>query len=81
MLAMIVEKVSGKPFGEFLRERIFAPLGMKNTLAYERGKNEVPQRAFGYTNRDGRWIEADQSSTSAVLGDGGIYSNVEDLAR
>ena len=81
MLAMIVEKVSGKPFGEFLHERIFTPLGMKNTLAYERGKNEVPQRAFGYTNRDGRWIEADQSSTSAVLGDGGIYSNVEDLAR
>ena len=81
MLAMIVEKVSGKSFGTFLRERIFAPLGMKNTVAYEKGKNEVPNRAFGYTNKDSRWIEADQSSTSAVLGDGGIYSNVEDLAK
>ncbi len=81
MLAMIVEKVSGKPFGEFLRERIFTPLGMKNTLAYEKGKNEVPHRALGYTSKDGKWIEADQSSTSAVLGDGGIYSNVEDLAK
>src|SRR6516164_7442326 len=81
MLAMIVEKVSGKEFGTFLHDRIFTPLGMKNTFAYEKGKNEVPNRAFGYTNKDGRWIEADQSSTSAVLGDGGIYSNVEDLAR
>jgi len=81
MLAMIVEKVSGKPFGKLLHERIFMPLGMKNTLAYEKGKNEVPNRAFGYTNKDGQWIEADQSSTSAVLGDGGIYSNVEDLAK
>ena len=81
MLAMIVEKVSGKSFGTFLRERIFVPLGMKNTVAYEKGKNEVPNLAFGYTNKDSRWIEADQSSTSAVLGDGGIYSNVEDLAK
>ncbi len=81
MLAMIVEKVSGKPFGEFLHDRVFAPLGMKNTLAYEKGKNEVPYRALGYAKKDGAWIEADQSSTSAVLGDGGIYSNVEDLAK
>jgi CubicO group peptidase (beta-lactamase class C family) len=81
MLAMIIEKVSGKPFGRFLHERIFAPLGMKNTLAYEKGKNVIPNRALGYTNKDSHWIEADQSSTSAVLGDGGIYSNVEDLAK
>jgi CubicO group peptidase (beta-lactamase class C family) len=81
MLAMIVEKVSGKPFGDFLRERIFAPLGMKHTLAYQKGKNEVPHRALGYTRKANAWIEADQSSTSAVLGDGGIYSNVKDLAK
>lgn len=81
MLAMIVEKVSGKPFGECLHDRIFAPLGMTNTLAFEKRKNEVPRRALGYTNKGGAWVEADQSSTSAVLGDGGIYSNVEDLAK
>ena len=39
---MIVEKVSGKTFGQFLHERIFVPLKMTNTLAYEKGKNEVP---------------------------------------
>ena len=81
VLAMIVEKVSGKAFGEFLQERIFAPLQMTNTLAYEEGKNEVPHRALGYTKKNHAWVEADQSSTSAVLGDGGIYSNVEDLAK
>ena len=81
MLAIIVEKVSGKPFGEFLRERIFAPLKMTGTLAYEKGKNQVPHRALGYASKKGAWVEADQSSTSAVLGDGGIYSNVEDLAK
>jgi CubicO group peptidase (beta-lactamase class C family) len=81
VLAMIVEKVSGKPFGQFLQERIFTPLGMKHTLAYEKGKNEVPHRAYGHSKEDGAWRETDQSPTSAVLGDGGIYSSLDDLAK
>jgi CubicO group peptidase (beta-lactamase class C family) len=81
VLAMIVEKVSGMPFGEFLHERIFAPLKMTNTLAYEKGKNEVPHRAYGHTKENNRWLQTDQSPTSAVLGDGGIYSSLDDLAK
>lgn len=81
VLAMIVEKVSGKPFGQFLQERIFTPLKMKNTLAYEKGKNEVPHRAYGHSKDKDGWHETDQSPTSAVLGDGGIYSSLDDLAR
>lgn len=63
VLAMIVEKVSGKSFGQFLRERIFTPLNMKNTLAYEKGKNEVPHRAYGHTKEKDGWRETDQSPT------------------
>ena len=81
VLAMVVEKVSGKPFGEFLQDRIFAPLQMSHTLAYEKGKNEVPHRAYGHTKEQNKWRETDQSSTSAVLGDGGIYSSIDDLAK
>jgi CubicO group peptidase (beta-lactamase class C family) len=81
VLAMIVERVSGKNFGQFLKERIFTPLKMKNTLAYEKGKNEVSHRAYGHAKQDGAWRETDQSPTSAVLGDGGIYSSLEDLAK
>ena len=80
-LAMIIEKVSGKSYGQFLQERIFVPLKMNNTLAYEKGKNKVPHRAYGHTQTDGTWHETDQSPTSAVLGDGGIYSSIDDLAR
>jgi CubicO group peptidase (beta-lactamase class C family) len=81
VLAMVVEKVSGKAFGQFLQERIFGPLKMQNTIAYERGKNEVPHRAYGHARRETGWQERDQSSTSAVLGDGGIYSSLDDLAK
>jgi len=76
-----VERASGRPFSEFLRDRVFAPLGMTTTVAYERGKNDVPDRAYGYTRESGRWSETDQSPTSATLGDGGVYSSLADLAK
>ena len=81
VLGLIVAKVSGIPFGEFLRQRIFQPLDMSQTLVYVKGKNSVPNRAFGHTKRPEGFIETDQSSTSATQGDGGIYSNLEDLAK
>ncbi len=81
LLGLAVAKISGQPFSEFLRQRIFTPLGMINTLAYVRGKNEVPNRAYGHTKKDNHWVETDQSPTSATLGDGGIYSSLADLAK
>ncbi len=81
VLAQIVEKVSGKSFAQFLQERIFVPLKMNYTLAYEKGKNEISHRAFGHTPEKGGWRETDQSSTSATLGDGGVYTSLEDLAK
>ncbi len=81
LLGLVVGRVSGKPFGDFLRERIFAPLKMNGTLAYERGKNEVSNRAYGHSRVSDKWEQTDQSSTSATLGDGGVYSSLEDLAK
>ncbi len=81
ILSLVVEKLSGKHFRDYLRENIFDPLGMKNTLAYEKGINTVPNRAYGYTIENGKVVRTDQSITSAVLGDGGIYSNLNDLFR
>jgi CubicO group peptidase (beta-lactamase class C family) len=54
---------------------------MNHTLAYEKGRNEVDRRALGYATDGAGFREADQSPTSATLGDGGVYSNLEDLAR
>jgi CubicO group peptidase (beta-lactamase class C family) len=81
LLGLIVEKVSGLPFSQFLHDRIFAPLKMTHTVAYETGKNKVPNRAFGHTKGSAGWQQTDQSPTSATLGDGGVYSSLEDLAK
>jgi CubicO group peptidase (beta-lactamase class C family) len=81
VLAMVVEKRSGTGFGDFLRERIFKPLEMNETIAYEKGKNEVANRAYGHTRNSVGWRETDQSSTSATLGDGGVYTSLDDLEK
>jgi len=81
VLGLIVAKAGAEPFPDFLHRRIFEPLHMKHTLAFVNGQNTVPSRAYGHVRKDGTFVQADQSSTSATLGDGGIYSNVNDLAK
>ena len=54
---------------------------MDTTIAYEKGKNEVSNRAYGHTKTGDAWRETDQSPTSAVLGDGGIYTSLDELAK
>ncbi|GAC1647804.1 MAG: serine hydrolase domain-containing protein [Acidobacteriaceae bacterium] len=81
VLGAIVAKVSGMTYPEFLARRIFQPLHMQHTLAFVNGTNTVINRAYGHTRTATGFEQTDQSSTSATLGDGGIYSNLEDLAR
>lgn len=82
LLGLIVERASGMDLAAFMHKRIFQPLGMTHTLMYEGARGpQVPDRAYGYSLRGGRWIQTDQSVTSATRGDGGIYSSIDDLAK
>jgi CubicO group peptidase (beta-lactamase class C family) len=88
VLGLIVAKASEQSYGDFLHARIFAPLHMDHTVVYLKGKNKITNRAFGHTAympdhdpQKSTLNKTDQSSTSATLGDGGIYSNLEDLAK
>ena len=81
LLGLIVARASGLSFPEFLRTRIFQPLGMNATVAHVEGSDTVPRRSYGYSPRGGTFVQTDQSVTSATLGDGGIYTNVDDMQR
>ena len=81
LLALIVANASGEDFAAFLRKRIFLPLGMWNSVAFEAGISSVAHRAYGHTASRRSWVRADQDLTSATLGDGGVYSSIEDLAK
>ena len=81
LLSLIVEKVSGQTFPDFLHANIFKPLGMNHSIAYLKGVNVIPNRVFGYAKTATGFEPRDQSVTSAVLGDGGIYSSVTDMYK
>lgn len=80
LLALIVEKVSGKLYADFIHENIFQPLQMGNSRMYEPEKN-IPNRAYGYHHVNDVFELADQNMTSATLGDGGVYTSLNDYAK
>ncbi|MBP1841573.1 serine hydrolase [Formosa algae] len=82
VLAMIIERVSGKTFKRFMKEEIFEKTGMTNSTIYVKGA-PIKNRAFGYTFNDSlnKYINIDQNIWSAIQGDGGVYSSVSDYAK
>ena len=81
LLALIVERVSGQSFPEFMKERVFKPLKMKNALVYN-SEVKIPNRSMGFARDKGKNLYAnDQSSTSAIKGDGGVYCSLSDYKK
>ncbi len=80
LLGFICNRAGGKFFGEQLKERIFAPLGMGASVISE--ADIVPKRAAGYERIDGklqnqRWVAPSLNRTA----DGTIHLSARDLAR
>ena len=77
LLGVIVQRVSGKSLNDFAQERIFKPLGMKNTHFHDDHTMIVKNRACGYSpTKQGYRI----SMTSLDhVGDGGVFTTVEDM--
>lgn len=80
LLGMIIERLSGMPYAEFIRERIFAPLGMTRSR-YLTHEAIIPQRAEGYAPGAGGYERARAMSTSLQYAAGALGSTAEDLAR
>lgn len=76
LLALLVEKISGKPFQQFLKEELFEPLGMKHTRTIK----DIDLNANNVTKPyDQRWKPVDFDASDYVLGDKSIYSTPYDL--
>ena len=86
-LALVVQAASGKTFAEFLRENIFQPLGMAAPWRLKPAFRPCPivhwvTARLSMAIRSAAFFRmTDQSLTSAVLGDGGIYSSTADLFK
>jgi CubicO group peptidase (beta-lactamase class C family) len=78
LLAVIVEKITGKSYLENLRERVFTPLGMDDS-GMEINNEIVDRLTSGYVKNIGGYKKSKYIHMPNALGDGSLYSTVEDL--
>ena len=81
LVSQIVPRVTGgKTLPQFLQERVFTPLGMTHTHSHDDHTQIVRQRATGYSRNEKGELHLDMS-TLDMVGDGGVYTTIEDLAK
>lgn len=79
LLAMVVERASGQSLKDYAADHIFKPLGMRNTEFRDDHNEIIPHRAIGY-QPSGSTYRISQPEFD-VVGDGGVFSTIEDLAK
>ena len=81
-LALIIERVSGKTYSEFLEERIFKPLGLEHTFVFNiNEQSETENRAYGFRKARNSWRIIPTDILDAITGDKGVFSNILDLQK
>jgi CubicO group peptidase (beta-lactamase class C family) len=78
ILGAVIEKITGKPYEKVLEERIFGPLGMKNS-GYDHHAKILVNRAAGYEQSLDGYKNAEYLDMSLPYAAGSLYSSVEDL--
>jgi CubicO group peptidase (beta-lactamase class C family) len=79
MLAQVVEGASGVRFADFVRERIFVPLGMSHSLVHDHTRPTVPRRVLGYDKTDKGFALDDEHPLNGIVGSGGVFTTLGDL--
>lgn len=78
LLALVVEKVSGKKFNTFMRETFFEPLDMEHTFVYNHEDSLNRKIAVSYNSK---WEIQKDDCFDGVVGDKGVYSTVSDMFK
>ena len=80
LLGIIVERASGMAYTEFVRSRIFKPLGLESARFKTYG-DVVPNRADGYLFTEGTYRRGEPLRPAIIAANGGVMMNVVDFAR
>ena len=84
LLALIIEKLSGLSFNEYMKENIFKPAGMTNTIVWNENaaiKNQVTGYEWDSPAHVFKLSGADEHIFFSTEGDGGIYTSVNDYIQ
>ena len=79
--SLIIERLSGKSYGEFLKERLFRPIGMKESSAFTEDMLNSANRAKPYIRlKDGSMVETLSFCNDSLSGAGNVNSTLADMA-
>jgi CubicO group peptidase (beta-lactamase class C family) len=81
VLGQIIERLSGMRYAEFLKQNIFNPLEMHDTLVVDERHQKMPRLARGYGKRNGMWQDIGYSPEDYVYGEDGIHGTIDDLYK
>lgn len=81
LLGDIIEKVSGEPYGDYLNEHIFKPLGMERTGYLDKGSFSSDVAVGYFRNIDDELVQEDPIEVTVAYAAGGVYSTIEDLYK
>ena len=82
VLSEVLETISGMPYATLLKSKITKPLKLENTYVQTvKMPNSPKNRVYGMKFKDGRWNAFDLTTLDEVVGDGNIYSTVDDLQK
>ncbi len=80
-LALLIEEVTDMPFSDFMREELFVPLGMNNTIVHDLNTESFSEnRAYGFSGKRA-WRFIPDNYQDGILGDKGFYSTARDMYR
>jgi CubicO group peptidase (beta-lactamase class C family) len=80
LLGHVIERASGRSYEAFMRENLFAPLGMNDT-GYDRHEPVIKNRAAGYVREGAALLNAAYIDQSQPFAAGALYSTAGDLLR
>jgi len=79
VLGSIIEKVTGIPYSQYMKENVFIPAGMAHTAVYSKAVyNKIPVDVVGHDRGQWRYSVA-QNFLDGPVGDKGVYSTVGDM--
>jgi CubicO group peptidase (beta-lactamase class C family) len=82
VLARIIEELSHKTYKQFMKEKIFDPLGMTNTSVFDEHSAKISGHAFPYRQHEGKYFVMEgYTPINFVYGDGNIHSTLSDMIK
>jgi CubicO group peptidase (beta-lactamase class C family) len=79
VLTLIVEAVTGQTYADFMRQEVFTPLGMSDSVIHDHRRPDIQRRVLGYSGTDDGFELNDDDPLNGIVGSGSQFSSLKDF--